>query len=185
MKHMGQDFMPINKTKREYFTAKEIGGGAKLWEWCANREAGVLPYLLRKSDDIGGGDIADPSKVKYAGRWAGDEVYFVGDYDSDQLWEHAKRTYANIAQELVDEYNQFIEIEEGKLKHSPEMTQPKATAQNVTLYPKQRQTVQRLAVMGLETTAFNGNFSLALRFIIDDWERRQQHDADKKNTANP
>ena len=69
---MGQYFRVVNKTKKEYVSPWDIGGGAKLWEWCANHTAGIFPYLLRKSNEGGGGDINfdDP---QFAGRWAGDE----------------------------------------------------------------------------------------------------------------
>jgi hypothetical protein len=53
--------------------AWDIGGGAKLWEWCANRTAGIFPYLLRKSNEGGGGDV-HLDNPKFAGRWAGDKV---------------------------------------------------------------------------------------------------------------
>lgn len=113
---MGQYFAAVNKTKHEYVKAWEIGGLAKLWEWCANRIAGIFPYLLRKSNEGGGGDV-DTTKTRYAGRWAGDEVYLVGDYDSSQLYELASKQYTNIAQELVQEYNEFIAVEELKLTY--------------------------------------------------------------------
>lgn len=60
--------------------------GLKLWEICANRGAGVIPYLLRKSDEGGGGDV-DADKAKWAGRWAGDRILVVGDYDSSKLYQ--------------------------------------------------------------------------------------------------
>ncbi len=117
---MGQYFIAVNKTKQEYFTAWEIGGSAKLWEWCANIEAGVLPYLLRRSDGNGGGDVHyRVPNPQSAGRWAGDEVYLVGDYDSSKLYQIARETYANIARELVAEYNQFIEIKKCQLSWVP------------------------------------------------------------------
>ena len=118
---MGQYFMPVNKTKREYFTAWEIGGGAKLWEWCANIHAAVLAYLLRKSDEGGGGDIAldDPTKFKFAGRWGGDQVYLVGDYDSSNLYQEANDHYRNIALPLVVEYNRFMDVQECRLTYRP------------------------------------------------------------------
>jgi len=116
---MGQYFIAVNKTRREYFTAWEIGGTAKLFEWCANRHAGVLAYLLRKSNETGGGDIDDPAISPYAGLWAGDEVYLVGDYDSSQLYELAQREFRNIAKELVDEYNEFIQIPSCRLEYTP------------------------------------------------------------------
>jgi hypothetical protein len=115
---MGQYFIAANKTKKEYFTAWELGGVAKLWEWCVNPQAGVLPYLLRKSDESGGGDVhirvANPN---YAGRWAGDEVYLVGDYDSSNLFDLATKEYSNIAKDLADEYNKFIELDSHKLRY--------------------------------------------------------------------
>lgn len=110
----------VNQTKKEYFTAWEIGGGAKLYEWCANRHAGVFPYLLRKSDETGGGDIHEnAANLKYAGRWTGDEVCLVGDYDESGLYQKAKNEYTNNAQELVEEYNEFIGLEDRKLEYDP------------------------------------------------------------------
>lgn len=115
---MGQYFMAVNKTKKEYFRAWDMGGGAKLWEWCANPQAGVLPFLLRKSDESGGGDVeVSATKAGFAGRWAGDEVYLVGDYDSSHLYQQVKDEYINIAKELVREYNEFIGIQSHKLEY--------------------------------------------------------------------
>jgi hypothetical protein len=111
---MGQYFIAVNKTRKEYFTPWEIGGLAKLFEWCANPQAGVFPYLLRRSDDYGGGDT--PYR-KYAGRWAGHQVYLIGDYDSSGLYERAKKRYTNIARGLVREYNNFIALKHLKLKY--------------------------------------------------------------------
>ena len=116
---MGQYFMPVNKTKREYFSAWNIGGGAKLWEWCANLQAGVLAYLLRRSNEGGGGDVEMDESIEYAGRWAGDRVYLVGDYDSSKLYPKALDHYRNIAKPLVAEYNRFIDSKEHQLTYNP------------------------------------------------------------------
>lgn len=43
---MGQYFRVVNKTKKEYVSPWDIGGGAKLWEWCANHTAGIFPYHM-------------------------------------------------------------------------------------------------------------------------------------------
>lgn len=115
---MGQYFVAVNKTKREYFTSWAIGGTAKLWEWCANIQAGVFPYLLRKSNENGGGDVSNLDKTVYAGRWAGNEVYLVGDYDSSGLYVTAQQSYTDIAKPLVEEYNQFIHTDKLKLQYS-------------------------------------------------------------------
>jgi hypothetical protein len=116
---VGQYFRAVNVSKKEYVNPWDIGGIAKLWEWCANRASGIFPYLLRKSNESGGGDvhyrIPNP---KYAGRWAGDEVYLVGDYDESDLYEKAGNEFTNISQPLVEEYNDFIEVKEFKLNPS-------------------------------------------------------------------
>lgn len=108
---MGQYFRAVNVSKREYVSPWDIGFGAKLWEWCANQGAGIFPYLLRKSSSGGGGDI-NFDGTGYAGRWAGDEVYLVGDYDESRLYQQTGSGYTNIAPGLVEEYNRFIELKE-------------------------------------------------------------------------
>jgi hypothetical protein len=104
---MGQYYMAVNKTKKEYIRPWDIGGEGKLIESCANRMAGIFPYLLRKSNQHGGGDIEleDP---KFAGRWAGDEIYLVGCYDESNLYQTAQSAYHNISKELTAEYNEFV-----------------------------------------------------------------------------
>lgn len=116
--YMGQYFIVAKKTKQEYFASWAIGGTAKLWEWCASVQAGAFPYLLRKSDQTGGGDVSDLDKAVYAGRWAGDEVYLVGDYYSSDLYITALQSYTDIAKPLVEEYNQFIQVDKLKLQYS-------------------------------------------------------------------
>jgi hypothetical protein len=112
---MGQYFIAVNKTKKEYIRSWDIGDGAKLWEWCVNRQAGIFPYLLRKSNEGGGGDVK-LDNPNFAGRWAGDKVYLVGDYDKSNLYEKAQAEYQNIAEEFVREYNEFIQIDDRKLE---------------------------------------------------------------------
>ena len=113
---MGQYFVALNHTKREVVCPWCGGAGAKLWEWCANPIAGLLPYLLRKSSGLGGGDIADPAACEYAGRWAGDAVGLVGDYDESGDFQTAFEEYENITPGLAAEYNQFMGVEDLKLR---------------------------------------------------------------------
>ncbi len=115
---MGQYFRFVNCTKREYVDPWQLGGGAKLWEWCVNREAGIFPYLLRRSNEGGGGDVEDLDPA-YAGRWAGDECYLVGDYDESRLWDTAEREFREISTPLVAEYNRFVELDDRKLGRDP------------------------------------------------------------------
>lgn len=110
--------MAVNTTKKELVRSWDIDGLAKLWEWCANRQAGIFPYLLRKSNESGGGDIDDP-KPEYAGRWAGDAVYLIGDYDESGLYQQANSSYKSIAKGLVAEYNRFIGSKDHQLTYDP------------------------------------------------------------------
>lgn len=52
------------------------------------------------------------------GRWAGDRVALVGDYDESKIWEELP-TFRNISAELVETWNDFIEINDLKLKSNP------------------------------------------------------------------
>lgn len=117
---MGQYFIAVNETKKEWVSPWDIGGVGKLWEWCANAWAGIFPYLLRKSSEGGGGDI-DDENAKYAGRWAGDKVSLVGDYDESKLYEKAEEHFTNISLPLREEYNKFIQIEDRKLGEKANM----------------------------------------------------------------
>jgi hypothetical protein len=116
---MGQYFLLVNTKKEEYVCPWCIGTGAKLLEWCANHCAGILPYLIRKSNEGGGGDIENIDECKYAGRWAGDPVYLVGDYDTSGLFDKALKSYRNISQKLAKEYNKFIKVEDLRIREEP------------------------------------------------------------------
>lgn len=109
---MGQYFKAVNVTRFEYVYPYEIGGTARLWAWCAGKQAGIFPYLLRKSSAQGGGDVR-MERPLYAGRWAGDRVYLVGDYDEGGLYHQVEidHRFKEISAGLADEYNRFIEVE--------------------------------------------------------------------------
>jgi len=104
---MGQYFLIVNETKKEYINPMNLGGGLKLWELTANREVRILPFLLRQSSSSGGGDIK--KHYKYAGRWAGDRIVVVGDYDKSKLYERASKRFKEISKEVIPEFNDFVE----------------------------------------------------------------------------
>jgi hypothetical protein len=53
------------------------------------------------------------------GRWAGERVVLVGDYDSSGVFGESEKL-RNISKELVEVWNDFIEIPEMKLKYNPD-----------------------------------------------------------------
>lgn len=117
---MGQYFLLVNVDRKEYVDPFFVGGGSgyKLWEWCTNNTTRVIPFLIRKSSSIGcGGDLLSDS-YKYAGRWAGDRIVLVGDYDDSGLFTVAEDSYENISKEVREEFNRFIEVDDLKLSTS-------------------------------------------------------------------
>jgi hypothetical protein len=85
--------MIVNIDKKEYIHPHRIGAGLKFWEICANNSARVVPFLLRRSAEGGGGDaqewfepkpagvVDDIESSNTCGRWAGDRIVITGDYD--------------------------------------------------------------------------------------------------------
>jgi hypothetical protein len=51
------------------------------------------------------------------GRWAGDRVELVGDYDDSGLWDELP-SYRNISAEVVRDWNAFMDIPENQLQHN-------------------------------------------------------------------
>ena len=127
---MGQYFKAVNLDKHEVVCPWCMNGGAKLWEWAANTQGSIFTLLLRKSDEGGGGDYygyhkgcdeGGPIRCQVnaiAGRWAGDRVCLVGDYDSSKLWEELPK-FRNITKELVETWNAFIDLPDRKLSFRP------------------------------------------------------------------
>ena len=113
---MGQYFLLINEAREEYVCPFCTGGTSKLWEWRAQNQSRLLTYLMRKSDETGGGDIINPETEEWAGRWAGDAgVSLVGDYDSSALYEYAYGEFRNITPMLAKSFNQFVGLDELKV----------------------------------------------------------------------
>jgi hypothetical protein len=111
---MGQYFLIVNLDKKEYLSPHRLGCGAKLWEISANNPTRLFPLLLRKSSEGGGGDIQ--KDYPSAGRWAGDRIVVVGDYDKSGLYEIAQKEFKEISGQVVKDYNNFIEEPDMKIK---------------------------------------------------------------------
>ncbi|EMI21172.1 hypothetical protein RMSM_01896 [Rhodopirellula maiorica SM1] len=143
---MGQYFKAINLDKQEYVCPWCIGGGAKLWEWAVNSQGAIFTLLLRQSTETGGGDFAGPGPQvielkdgddlsciigkavaregmpirlpaeSIVGRWAGNRVTLIGDYDESGLYQKAKQ-YTNISEPLVEAWNRFVDFDDAKLEY--------------------------------------------------------------------
>jgi len=108
---MGQYFLIANLDRKEYIDPHSLGYGAKLWEICASNLPGLLVYLLRKSNELGGGDVRDePSELGFCGRWAGNKIVVIGDYDESGLFRKIRNdpSWKDISADAADEYNDFI-----------------------------------------------------------------------------
>lgn len=123
---MGQYFKIVNEDTHEVITSWGLGGAAKFWEWLYNRQASVFVWLLRKSDGDGGGDMHADERQRYRtlGRWAGDRIILIGDYDSSGLWERSvtrdannrplpDATYTDISELVRHEFNEAIHRDGG------------------------------------------------------------------------
>ena len=107
---MGQYYKLVNTSKREQISAWKLGGVAKFFEWLYNDQARVLVWLLRQSDEGGGGDVPDRTMYQTLGRWAGDQVTLIGDYDSSRLW-HTSEDFTDISELVMSEYNQAVDAD--------------------------------------------------------------------------
>ena len=65
------------------------------------------------------GQPLTPLPETTVGRWAGDRVVLVGDYDESKIWD-ALPTYRNISAEVVRDWNVFIEIPDMRLRYNPD-----------------------------------------------------------------
>jgi hypothetical protein len=63
-----------------------------------------------------------PSSMQtIVGRWAGDRVCMIGDYDDSKLWGQLT-TFRNVSADIVEAWNSFIDIPEMKLRHRRDCT---------------------------------------------------------------
>ena len=134
---MGQHFKAVNLDRREYVCPWCMGCGAKFREWVANPQGAILAFLLRMSDETGGGDIdrlyfrkhlftssvirktipialdREDSYMPFraestCGSWVGDRIALVGDYDSTELYYRTDR-FRNISEKVAAEWNAFVD----------------------------------------------------------------------------
>ena len=95
---MGQFFLVVNTDKKEYLMPHNFGSGLKFMEFTVDG-CGVmhgLAHLLAQSSD---GVAIDAPEI--TGRWIGDNVVIVGDYDESKLFDLAQDCYENISNKVI------------------------------------------------------------------------------------
>lgn len=115
---MGQYFILVNLDKKEYVKAWDIEGVAKLFEWCTNPQAGIIPFLLAQGPDDGVSgsgqryrkekETGKPQTHPAWGRWSGDRITLVGDYDESGLYDETESGFTNVSETVLKEFNDFV-----------------------------------------------------------------------------
>ena len=93
---MGQYFVGVNETTKEFIHPSRFGDGLKFLEFSSSGSGFLagLALLLRRSNEGGGGDWLGYSapadareKYPVVGSWVGCIVSIVGDYDESELYQ--------------------------------------------------------------------------------------------------
>lgn len=94
---MGEYFSLYNHTKKEKVVMWKLGGLAK-WDEINWNDPDLKEFLMSK--------VERPSWHP-CGRWEGDEVEFIGDYD----YRHSKvESYTDISDEIREEYFELLRL---------------------------------------------------------------------------
>lgn len=116
---MGQYFLLVNKTKKQFMYGNAFGDGIKakeiLWNGTMLK---ALGFLLMKSDS---GDNYELFSNPLCGYWAGDEILIIGDYDSSKLYTEANTSYREISTTVI---NAMLNLNnpEGYFSHEGQIT---------------------------------------------------------------
>lgn len=102
---MGQYYLVVNKTKKQYLRPHNLNDGAKFMELVGGTTPQVMAFLMVQSDGEGGGD--GNRQLSLRGSWAGDNITIVGDYDSSNLYSDAREDYENISLEALEQFEQL------------------------------------------------------------------------------
>ena len=95
---MGQYFLAVNTTKKEFLHPHKFGSGMKFREFTCDSMSLLtgMAHLLAQSSD---GVACDNAKI--TGRWIGDHVLIVGDYDESKLYDTAYDCYTDISDAVI------------------------------------------------------------------------------------
>lgn len=127
---MGQYYLLVNCTKKQFIKPHDFGDGAKLLEF-GSSGCGVmtgLAILLASRNGRGGGDLRSTDPV--VGSWAGDAIVIAGDYGDEGeftqdpkkcLYSEAYENYENISEMVINamksDYHLKKDLEERGAKY--------------------------------------------------------------------
>ena len=96
---MGQYFLAVNTTKKEYLHPHKFGSGLKFREFTYDSMSLLtgMAHLLAQSSD---GVAWDSTEI--TGRWIGDNVLIVGDYDVSKLFDIEYDRYTDISDKVIE-----------------------------------------------------------------------------------
>jgi len=103
---VGEYWHIVNLDKKEMFATPPY----KFWEWMANEHSKVLFWLCAKRQDMKRG-FGSPEYEKYPtlGRWAGDRVIVIGDYDPE--FKKIIAGCKDITLEVLEDIERYFEEE--------------------------------------------------------------------------
>lgn len=95
---MGQAYIIINESKRQYIHPHRFGDGYKLTEFGASGGGTMfaLAALLARGNGSNGGDLRSSDPL--IGSWAGDPIVVLGEYTCQ--YEDATKTYEDISDRI-------------------------------------------------------------------------------------
>lgn len=116
--HQGAIFTLLLRQSSQTGGGDYGGPGMQTIELTGDNAAESLSEILAKGNAREGMAMPIPS-CSVVGRWAGDRIAIVGDYDKSGLYQEAKQ-FTNISAQLVDEWNRFVgEDERFQLTFNP------------------------------------------------------------------
>lgn len=93
---MGQYFIAVNTTKREWIHPHRFGDGLKFPELCSSGYgflAGLATLIKQTNDPV--------DDLPIVGSWAGDNITLPGDYDSRQIYHDAMDSYRDVSFDVL------------------------------------------------------------------------------------
>lgn len=100
---MGQYYLIVNLTKKQFLHPHKFGDGLKLMEFGGSGSGTMLglAVLLASGNGRGGGDLHSENPI--IGTWAGDKIVIAGDYDDEGKFVRGKRNLFFVAEEKYED----------------------------------------------------------------------------------